>query len=392
MAWHGRAGQGRARQHGRAGHGRVARDFSPERVFLLQADDLADSRLKSPGLLADWWPGYPVWQGQRDAAVPMVIIVTLAAVVGLVGNLVVAGLLCCPGGGARRYSLTGLYLLHRAIADACVQVGQPLMVVTVVADKHPWACVFNPALMQLGMVASIVFLASLALDSLLATQPHRFPAHTRRSVLRAAVTVAWVAGVVLFTLTGLGIFRKGDMCLEAPLFLIHTHDGLFVCLLLVFLLPLAVLVASLTLVLLKKEPPSVGRASSDNSPRERIQRAAAEAGTGGRESAPAVTTTTTTAAAPAAAKTLTLPRSARLLASLTLVFAVTQLPYWTLRIHYARARELLPFPVHAVIYCLAVVGTALNPILGVWFRVELWQGVVARLPSHPAAAVPLHTV
>ncbi|KAK8385149.1 hypothetical protein O3P69_012146 [Scylla paramamosain] len=63
----------------------------------LTADDLAGSRVKNPGLLEDWWPGYPVWQGQRDAAVPMVIVVTLAAVMGLVGNIIVAGLLCCPG-------------------------------------------------------------------------------------------------------------------------------------------------------------------------------------------------------------------------------------------------------------------------------------------------------
>ncbi|XP_063847152.1 beta-3 adrenergic receptor-like isoform X1 [Scylla paramamosain] len=234
--------------------------------------------------------------------------------------------------------------------------------------------------MQLGMVASIVFLAGLALDSFLASKPHRFPAQIRRRVLRAAVTVAWVAGLVLFTLTGLGIFRQGDMCLEAPLFLIHTHDGLFVCLLLMFLLPLVVLVASLALVLLKKEPPSVGRRNSENT----RERTATGAGTGGRES---IRTNTT----PAGAKTM-LPRSARLLVALSLVFAVTHLPYWTLRIHYSRARELLPFPIHAVIYCLALVGTALDPVLGVWFRVELWQGVVARLPSHPASAVPLHTV
>lgn len=297
----------------------------------------------------------------------MVIVVTLAAIMGLVGNIIVAGLLCCPA--RRPRTPTSFYLLHRAVADACVQICQPMMVVTVVSDQHPWACIFNPALMQMGMVASTVFLSGLALDSYLASKPRRFPCQIRWKLLRVMVTVAWVTGLVIFTLTGLGIFRRGDMCLEAPLFLIHTHDGLFVCLLLVFLLPLVVLVASVTLMLKRKEVMGAARGNSET---------VAGEGTG---------TATGTGGVDASASS-----PPRLLVALSVVFAIAHCPYWMLRIHYSRVRELLPFTVHAVVISLVVVGTALDPLLGVWFRVELWQGVVARLPSHPTAAVPLHTV
>lgn len=332
----------------------------------LSSGDLAGSRVKSPGLLEDWWQGYPVWQGDRDAAVPMVIVVIIAATLGLIGNLLVAGILSCSA--RRPHTPTTFYLLHRAVADACVQVCQPLMLLTLVADLNPWACIFNSALMQMGMVASTVFLSGFALDSFLGSKPRHFKSKTRWKVLRAVVMVAWVAALLLFTLTGLGIFRRGDMCLEAPLFLIHTHDGLFVCLLLVFTLPLVVLVASLILMLTRKE---VTRNDAAPRPRTGTVTAATEVRDGDA---------TPTGSPP------------RLLVALSGVFAVTHCPYWALRIHYSRVWELLPFSVHAAVISLLVIGTALDPLLGVWFRVELWQGVVARLPSHPSTVVPLRTV
>ena len=337
----------------------------------LQIDDLAGSRVESPGLLEDWWQGYPVWQGQREAAVPMVIVVTLAAILGLVGNIIVAGLLCCPGRRPRTPS--SFYLLHRAIADACVQVCQPLIVVTLVVDGYPWACIFNSACMQMGMMASTVFLSGFAMESYMATKPSRFPSQIRWRLMRTVATVACVSGLGSFTVTGLGMFRRGDMCLEAPLFLIHTHDDLFVCLLVVFLLPLVVLVASVALMLKGQTVTGAGTGNREVNTRKQTKTATE---TGGRH---------TTA-------TFQLPRRVRLLAALSVVFALTHLPYWTLRIYYSRVRELLPFSVHAVVISLVVVGTALDPLLGVWYRVELWQRVVARLPSHPSDATPLHTV
>lgn len=335
---------------------------------VLQPDELTGSRVKSPGLLEDWWQGYPVWQGQRDAAVPMVIVVTLAAVLGVVGNLIVTVLLCCPS--RRPLTTTSFYLLHRAIADTCVQICQPLVVVTLVCGQHPWGCIFNPAMMQLGMLASTVFLSGLALDTYLASIPRLVSPKARWRLLRVVVTTAWLAGLVIFTLTLLGIFRRGDMCLEAPLFLIHSHEALFVCLLLVFLLPLLVLGGSMALLLKGMTAEAIER--------------------GGRGTQGTAQESTETSPRKLSMATSPLPRHMRPLAALSLVFLVAHVPYWTLRIHYSRVPELLPFTVHAVVISLVVVGTALDPLLAVWFRVELWQGVVSRLPSHPAPAVSLH--
>ncbi|XP_050739415.1 galanin receptor type 3-like [Eriocheir sinensis] len=97
------------------------------------------------------------------------IVVTVAAMLGVVGNLIVAGLICCPSRWPR--TTTSFYLLHRAIADTCVQICQPLVVVTLVSGQHLWGCIFNPAMMQLGMLASTVFLSGLALDSYLTSIP-----------------------------------------------------------------------------------------------------------------------------------------------------------------------------------------------------------------------------